>query len=582
MKIRIREAVAEGGNVLLMTVIITSIIAGTLAAYLTLVHTAHRLTQSSQTWNSLIPTVEAGLEEAMAHLNNLGAATNRAVDGWSKTNVAGTSYVYRERNLGDQSFKVLITEERAPTIRSFAFGSSTLITNEVDRQVKVDTFRLAGLWNGMVAKGLISLGPGSIMDSYNSGDPRYNTNGRYDPTKAKDNSFVGSVNADVVSTGSGGDIHGVVGTGPSGSVTGVDVGTSAYLNGGGKGIQPGAYYNDLSASFPDVSAPFASAAAATPGTYTNITYTYGSGTVSNATTFPSPAPTNGVTTNYTTVNTVTLPSPLPALITTNFINYTITNWPGATNAPITTNTTAVTGATSPPASGTYVPPVNVVINVVKYRGKWTTNQTYSYNSIVDYTYKQSTYSYTNETYTYATTTTTTNISTTYYDYLLGDGNYMNNLVSLSGSRQIYVAGNATWYITGNFKLGGSSSLIIAPGASLNLYVGGSADFRGNGVVNPNDSSLSFQLWGMPTCTSVTLAGNGQLTGTMYAPSATLYGRGGGSDVLDHSGAAVMNAVNFNGHYNFHYDELLGDQDDEVKYYLGSWEEMMTPFAWSSN
>ena len=100
-------------------------------------------------------------------------------------------------------------------------------------------------------------------------------------------------------------------------------------------------------------------------------------------------------------------------------------------------------------------------------------------------------------------------------------------------------------------------------------------------MNNNESALSLQYWGLPSNTSVTLAGNGEFTGTMYAPNATLYGRGGGSDVMDHSGAAVMNAVSFNGHYSFHYDELLGDQDDHVKFHLASWNENVTSeFSWT--
>ncbi len=581
---RIRQASpAESGNILLATVIIISIIGTTLAAYLTLVSAQHRLTHRSQTWNSVIPSGEAGVEEALAHLNKQGGTTNRAVDGWSTTNVLGTNFFYRSRNLGESRYEILVTDDPAPTIHAFAYGSTPTMANEVNRHVIVTTRRLAGMWMGMVAKGGISLGPGSTMDSYNSGDPRYNTNGKYDPAKAKDKSFVGSVNGDVVSSGSGANIFGNVGTGPNGNVTGVNVGSAAYLNGGGTGIQPGRYNNDLSLSFPDVVAPFSSGSSAIPGTVTETTFTYTTNTVTSAT-YPSPAPAGGVTTNSVLINTNSLPSPSPAGVTTNLIANTSTNWPGVAYAPITTNTTAVTGAASPPALGTYVPPLNTVVNTVRITGggppRIVTVTTYSYNQIDDYTYNRETYSYRLDTYTYSTNAVSTNTTSTRYALVLGSGNYMNNSVSLNGNQAAYVQGDAVWYVPGDFSLGGNAQLIIAPGASLQLYVGGAADFRGNGVANVNESALSFQFWGMPTCTSVSLNGNGEFTGTMYAPNATLYGRGGGSDVMDHSGAAVMSAVEFNGHYSFHYDELLGDQDDQIKYHLASWEEYMADFQWS--
>ncbi len=582
MRIR-RSSKSEAGNILLASVIIISIIGTTLAAYLTLVNSQHRLTHRSRTWNSVIPSVEAGIEEALAHLNKLGGTTNRGVDGWSTTNVLGTNYFYRSRELGGSRYEVLVTGDPAPIIHSFAYGNNELMTNEVSRHVIVSTRRLAGMWMGMVAKGRIALGPGSTMDSYNSGDPRYNTNSKYDPAKAKDKSFVGSVNGNVVSSGSGASVFGNVGTGPNGSVSTVNVGTAGFLGGGGTGIQPGHYNNDLSLSFPDVVAPFSSASAATAGTITEPTFTYTTNTVTTSV-YPSPAPVGGVTTNSILINTNSLPSPPPAGVTTNLIPNTSSSWPGASFAPITTNTTAVTGASSPPALGTYVPPLNTVVNTVRITGggppRTVTVTTYSYNRIDDYTYNTVTYSYREDTYTYSTNAVTTNTVTTRHELLLGSGNYMNNSVSLKGNQTAYVQGDAVWYVPGDFSLGGNAQLIIGPVGSLQLYVGGAADFRGNGVVNVNESALSLQFWGMPTCTSVTLNGNGEFTGTMYAPAATLRGTGGGSDVMDHSGAAVMAEVAFNGHYSFHYDELLGDQDDQIKYHLASWEEYMAQFQWT--
>ncbi|MEO7300643.1 MAG: hypothetical protein ABI042_18930, partial [Verrucomicrobiota bacterium] len=57
------------GSVLVVTLVITGILGFTLASYLTLVGTQSRSVSRSQTWNYSIPVAEAGIEEAIVHLN---------------------------------------------------------------------------------------------------------------------------------------------------------------------------------------------------------------------------------------------------------------------------------------------------------------------------------------------------------------------------------------------------------------------------------------------------------------------------------------------------------------------------------
>lgn len=561
------------GNVLIAVIVITSVIGTTLAAYLTMVNTQFRLTAFSQNWNALMPTVEAGLEESLAHLNSIGVGTNRAIAGWTTTNVSGTNFFYKQRTLGDHRYEVFISDEKSPEIRSLAYGSASTTMNQVGRAVRVTTLRHSGQWLGMVAKGSIALGPGSVMDSFNADDPLLSTNGKYDPAKKNDKGFVGSVNGDVTSNGA--DIYGTVGTGPLGTVTGPDVGDKAWIA-GSSGIQPGHYENDLNLSFPDVQPPFASASPATGGSFTNVTYTYSTNSITTNV-FPTPAPTNGVSTNLINNVTIAYPSPVPAGLTTNALSYTTATWPGATNLPITTNTTAITGAAAPPVTGTYVPPLNTVINTVteKIKGVTTTTTTvsYSFNQIVDYSYNTTSYTYITTNFTYdLTTRISTNTTVDNYAYILGDGNYMNTDIRLTGQGRILVTGQAVWYVPGDFELGGQSILTVEMGGNLQLYVGGNVAFAGNGWINNTSDAYALQLWGLPTCGAVKIAGNGAITGTMYAPQATLKGAGGGNDSLDFQGAGIFNLVDYSGHFSFHYDERLGDDEKIVKYRLASWNE----------
>lgn len=566
---------SEGGNILIIALILSTIMGMTLAAYLDLVTTQHRSVARSQSWNTVIPMVEAGIEESVAHLNTIGAETNRSVDGWKSASIEGTNFHYMTRTLGEGRYEVFIDDQEVPTIISTAYTTLPLSTNEVARSVVVGTQKQASLWVGMVAKGSIALGPGSAMDSFNSGDPSFSSNGKYDPSKANDNSFVGSVTGTVTGGGAGKTaIFGTVGTGPTGSATDVTVGDATWHSDGNTGIQPNHYNNDLNMTFPDAVAPFTSGSVPGDGDISVTNYTYSTNSVTSES-YPSPPPDSGITTNTTTTVTDTYPSDYSGTVSTNEIEYTSATHPGS-GYSVTTNTTPVTGATEYPADGTYLGEVSVIPG--KGQGS-KSGDTYNYNRIDDYTYVTETYSYTTQAYTYDTTVTTTNVTTDYYAYILNDGNYSSSSVSLSGSDQILIAGDAVWYIGGDFELSGNAQLTVSQNGSLELYVAGpNMKIAGNGAVNLTESAINMQIYGLPTATEVKMAGNAEFIGVVYAPQATLKGAGGGSDAQDFSGAGIFNLVDYNGKFSFHYDELLADLGDTVRFNIASWDEAGQKFT----
>lgn len=561
---------AQAGNILIWTLVISGIIGITLMAYLNLVSTQHRQVARSQSWNSLMPVIEAGIEEAVAHLNTYGGG-DRAVNGWKKVTRNGTNYFHMSRDIDLGRYEVLIGTNTPPRIVSRGFVDLPTVTNEVTRGVVVQTELLSGLFVGIVAKGAVSMGPGSMADSFNSADPNYSTFGKYDPAKNKDNGFVGSVHGAIKGGGSSSTtILGSVGTGPFGSVGTITVGDEGWVAGGNTGVQDGHYRNDMSLDFPEVAPPF-SGPGAVPGTGTEMfeDYTYSSDSITTNV-FPNPSPTNAVTTNVITMVTETYPSSPDGPVTTNEVTETSATWPGSSYAPITTNTVPVVEAKNPPPDGTYVGEVKTVTET---KGNKTYTY-YNYNEIVDYTYDKTTYSYKIEEYTYDETTVTTNMISQHFAYVLDSGNYESSSVSVSGDSQILVKGDAVWYVPGGFSMTGNASLRILPGASLQLYVGGTEGrLAGNGVNNMDGDALSFEYFGLPSNTTVTLAGNGEFIGTVYAPNATLKGAGGGSDVQDFSGAGIFDKVDYAGHVNFHYDEKLGAKSSALHYRIASWDEL---------
>ena len=518
MRIRLSN---EQGSILLLALVTSGTIGFTLASYLKLVEAQNLAVMRSQTWNSAMPACEAGIEEALTHLNVVGDG-DRGVNGWTLVN----GECVMERNFGDTHYWVTVSSGDPPVITSTGYAKVPLRTTEVRRAVRVTTTKFGSGMKGMVAKGDINMSGICQIDSFDSEDPSYSSNGRYDSAKRKDNGFVGSVNGSV--NGGNGKNYGYVGTGPTGAAAG-QVGDLGWVDGNNTGIQPGHYNNDMNQSFPDVQPPFAGGAF-TPqsGTVTTTNFSFTSSAITT-TTYPSPPPASGVTTNLS--------------------NYTSTEYPFAYGGTVTTNTSATSSRTFP-AAGTYVGSVvtrTVTSGPPSGRGTW-----YDYNRITGYTYQTITY-------TYNTTTTNSTTSTETYNYVLDSENYQLTSLSMSGQAKMLVKGNAVHYVSGDVSITGQGQIIILPGASLKLYVGGaSAQLAGNGVMNQNADATKFSYYGLPGNTSVQMTGNAAFTGTIYAPNADFHLGGGGNDVYDCVGATVTETVSMNGHFNFHYDgDLAG-------------------------
>src|SRR3954470_1502109 len=98
MQIKFTPNRAKEAHVLLMTLFIGGVAAVLLCAYLNVTLSQNHFTVRSQMWNVCMPVVEAGLEEALAHINNPGT-TNFATQNWSydSTNKAYT----KQRVIGD-------------------------------------------------------------------------------------------------------------------------------------------------------------------------------------------------------------------------------------------------------------------------------------------------------------------------------------------------------------------------------------------------------------------------------------------------------------------------------------------------
>jgi choice-of-anchor A domain-containing protein len=90
------------------------------------------------------------------------------------------------------------------------------------------------------------------------------------------------------------------------------------------------------------------------------------------------------------------------------------------------------------------------------------------------------------------------------------------------------------------------------------------------MVNNGGRPINCQVYGLTTCTSVKYSGNAIYNGTIYAPSADLQIKGGGS-AGEVCGAFVAKSLTMTGGTVFHYDEYLGKQGPGSSFNINSWK-----------
>ena len=232
------------GSVLVITLVTSGIIGFVLISYLSLASAQQKATMRSQCWNAAIPSLEAGIEEAMAHLRQSGTS-NLSSDSWVS---AGSGNYTKRRDFTDSYFITSISNANPPVITSQGYvllplESASYISRTVRATASIDALFAKGL----VAKGQIDMNGNNVStDSFDSADPLYSTNGLYINTKAKAH---GDVATDSTLTNSlnvgNANIHGNLATGPGGSVA---LGNNAVVT--------GTISSDMNVQFDDVAPPF--------------------------------------------------------------------------------------------------------------------------------------------------------------------------------------------------------------------------------------------------------------------------------------------------------------------------------------
>src|SRR5688572_17433128 len=107
-----REA-AGAALIALVTIVILGFV---LASYLALIRAQNVSTMRAQAWNTALPMAEAGIEEALTHINTIGS-TNWEGNGWTLSN---GSYL-KSRDFTNYSWTASISGANPPSITSTGF-----------------------------------------------------------------------------------------------------------------------------------------------------------------------------------------------------------------------------------------------------------------------------------------------------------------------------------------------------------------------------------------------------------------------------------------------------------------------------
>src|SRR5881394_1633405 len=103
---------SRAGHILVATLVIAAVLGVAVVAYLNVIHTQNNLTVRSQVWNSCMPVVEAGIEEALAHMNSSGQTNWGKVNGWSWD--SSKNAFVKTRPIGNGSFTCTIATNNGP------------------------------------------------------------------------------------------------------------------------------------------------------------------------------------------------------------------------------------------------------------------------------------------------------------------------------------------------------------------------------------------------------------------------------------------------------------------------------------
>jgi hypothetical protein len=139
------------------------------------------------------------------------------------------------------------------------------------------------------------------------------------------------------------------------------------------------------------------------------------------------------------------------------------------------------------------------------------------------------------------------------DTTIDGGSHEYDYINLGNSQVLTINRPSVLYVTGTTTLNNSAEVIVAPGGSLELYLGGDLVNQNSvGFSNETGDSSKLKIYGLPGCTQMDLKAKSDLYASVYAPEADITLFNSGSFI----GAVVGNSFDMKYAGSFIYDTSL--------------------------
>jgi hypothetical protein len=281
---------AETASALIVTLIICCLAGIVLGSALSLSSNRHAASMRATAWNSAIPVLESGIEEALTHLQK--DSNSFSANNWTAQTVSGTTVYWKKRILTDGSYYFVTNANLAsatPVIYAAGYVPVPLQTQHyISRKVQVTLTNPPSVYSRAIASnGQVTLSGGAVVDGYSSNLGAYNTTSN---RTANGGIATNSKLAKGINVGTA-IIYGTAVTGPGGtvSVAGGAVGDVAW-DATHTGIEPGFTNNNMNVAFPSNSPPTGTILPLPPAVSvggSNIVYLTGGTTVYQTSSFTS-------------------------------------------------------------------------------------------------------------------------------------------------------------------------------------------------------------------------------------------------------------------------------------------------------
>ena len=242
----------QTGSVLVISLMTCALVGIALGSCLVLISNRNMTAMRATAWNSAIPVLEAGIEEALTHLHHDGSSPT--ANNWTADVVDGKPVYWKHREFPDGSHYYVTNfgfGSSAPSIRSAGYVPSPLSEDKfISRLVEVGTTNPPTVFNyAIAANGAVKLSGKAVVDGYDS------SLGNYHPVtnrNANGGIATNSKQPKAIDVGSA-SLYGKAVTGPGGtvSVSGGVVGDLNYVG----GIQQDWVNNDMNVQFQPNAAP---------------------------------------------------------------------------------------------------------------------------------------------------------------------------------------------------------------------------------------------------------------------------------------------------------------------------------------